>query len=264
MHGGAGQSHATAVSVEAKREFDAMGNLSPAEIVPAPPCVYGDSSTGNFMRQLRAAVEETTQTTASSPRAPGRARYCEGSLSVHPGERYLPYSITQHCVLPPRHLADTMIEYFWMQGISLYPFLSRASFNAAYQSLWSVERIPAEQVMTYCLLNVIFAIVSQFSHDVPLETRESMANTYFERAMQLLQFEILGSGSLRLVQTLLIMGLYLQSTDDPHRCWVLIGISIRVAQGLGLHLPETTANMQVQSERDLVRRIWHGCILMDR
>ncbi|KFZ11405.1 hypothetical protein V501_04785 [Pseudogymnoascus sp. VKM F-4519 (FW-2642)] len=244
------------------QELDGMGNVSPTENGPASG-VYGSSSTANFMRQLQDAVDEKIRTTGYPPRT--GAYY--GALDVcppRPEERYLPYTVAQHCVLPPRHLADTMIEYFWVQGISLYPFLSKSSFNAAYQSLWSVERIPADRTMTYCTLNVVFAIASQFSHDIPLEMRESTADTYFKRAMQLLHFEILDSGSLQLIQALLIMGLYLQSTDEPHRCWVLIGIAIRVAQGLGLHLAETTARMERQSERELARRVWHGCILMDR
>jgi hypothetical protein len=136
-----------------------------------------------------------------------------------------------------------MIENFWMQGIALYPFLSRSSFSTAYQLLWTGERPLIDQTMTYCVLNVIFAIVSQFSHDIPLEMRES-TEVYFQRAMHLLHIELLGTGSLQLIQALLLMGMYLQSTDIPHYCWVLIGIAIRVAQGLGLHLGETTARMQ--------------------
>jgi hypothetical protein len=74
--------------------------------------------------------------------------------------------------------------------------------------------------------------------------------------MQLLQIEILGLGSVQLIQALLIMGLYLQSTDTPDRCWVMVGIAIRVAQGLGLHLRETGDRMALQTDRELIRRIW--------
>lgn len=261
-----GEIHVSIVNVEGRDELDGMGNLSPTRNGPASG-VYGSSSTANFMRQLQDAVEKNTRTLEYPSTFAGQGEYYNNLLDTYPAhseERYLPYSIAQHCVLPPRHLADTMIEYFWMQGVSLYPFLSKSSFNTAYQSLWGVNRVSADHIMTYCTLNVIFAIVSQFSHDIPLEMRESTADMYFKRAMQLLHFEILGSGSLQLIQALLIMGLYLQSTDAPHRCWVLIGIAIRVAQGLGLHIAETTMRMKRQSERELARRIWHGCILMDR
>ena len=261
-----GEIHVSILNAEGRDELDGMGNLSPTRNGPASG-VYGSSSTANFMRQLQDAVEKNTRTLEYSSTVAGQGEYYNNLLDTYPAhseERYLPYSIAQHCVLPPRHLADTMIEYFWMQGVSLYPFLSKSSFNTAYQSLWGVNRVSADHIMTYCTLNVIFAIVSQFSHDIPLEMRESTADMYFKRAMQLLHFEILGSGSLQLIQALLIMGLYLQSTDAPHRCWVLIGIAIRVAQGLGLHIAETTMRMKRQSERELARRIWHGCILMDR
>ncbi|KAI1045989.1 hypothetical protein LB505_013872 [Fusarium chuoi] len=71
-------------------------------------------------------------------------------------------------------------------------------------------------------------------------------------------------GSLELVQCLLVTSQYLQSTYNPHQTWMVIGSAIRMAQGLGLHLPETSANRPDPGERELLRRIWYGCVLMDR
>ncbi|RSL90031.1 hypothetical protein CEP51_000891 [Fusarium floridanum] len=45
---------------------------------------------------------------------------------------------------------------------------------------------------------------------------------------------------------------------------MVVGSAIRMAQGLGLHLPETSADRSDPGERELLRRIWYGCILMDR
>lgn len=228
--------------------------------------VGGSSSTASFLQQLRSAVEERAQT----PRDdldPTAQTFYHRSHKSHRGSanrRHRQALLEQLCVLPPRHRADTMIDFFWIQGIRLYPFLVKSSFTTAYQALWTGNAASTEQILIYCSLNVIFAIASQFSHDIPLEMRESTAELYFERAMQLLHLEVFSVGSLQLVQTILLMGMYLQSTDEAHRCWVLIGVAIRVAQGLRLHLPETTAGMKCQSERELARRVWHGCILMDR
>ncbi|KAH9209557.1 fungal-specific transcription factor domain-containing protein [Leptodontidium sp. 2 PMI_412] len=228
-----------------------MGNLGIAECGKGNSEVYRRSSTASFMRQLRNAVKEKVQTPEQQA-GHNRGEF-QGSREPYREAlrpRYCPSSILQHCVLPPRHLADTMLKYFWMQGHALYPFLSKATFLTAYEYLWRGKRVLSDQIMTDCILNVIFAIMT--------------ADMYFKRAMQLLQIEILGSGSLQLIQPHLVMGMYLQSTDTPHRCWVMIGIAIRVAQGLGLHLRETTGRMQRQTDRELARRIWHGCILMDR
>lgn len=93
-------------------------------------------------------------------------------------------------------------------------------------------------------------------HDDSPEVRETTSETYLKRAIQLLQIEILGLGSVQLIQALLIMGLYLQSTDTPDRCWVMVGIAVRVAQGLGFHLRETSDSMALQTDRELIRRIW--------
>lgn len=250
---------------EARDGFDGMGNLGPMQAGPTFR-VGGSSSTASFLQQLRSAVEERAQTPKEDLDPTAQACYRRSHKS-HRGSadrRHCLALLEQHCVLPPRHRADTMVEYFWIQGIRLYPFLVKSSFTAAYQALWTGRRVSSEQTLIYCILNVMFAITSQFSHDIPLEMRESTAESYFERAMQLLHLEVFGAGSLQLVQALLLMGMYLQSTDEAHRCWVLIGVAIRVAQSLRLHLPETTAGMKYQSERELARRVWHGCILMDR
>ncbi|KAH6711921.1 hypothetical protein BKA61DRAFT_486790 [Leptodontidium sp. MPI-SDFR-AT-0119] len=171
-----------------------MGNLGIAECGKGNSEVYRRSSTASFMRQLRNAVKEKYRHQSSKRDIIEEKPYRE---ALRP--RYCPSSILQNCVLPPRHLADTMLKYFWMQGHALYPFLSKATFLTAYESLWRGERVLSDQIMTDCILNVIFAIVSQFSHDDAAETRETTADMYFKRAMQLLHIEILGSGSLQLI-----------------------------------------------------------------
>lgn len=43
-----------------------------------------------------------------------------------------------------------------------------------------------------------------------------------------------------------------------------MGAAVRTAQSLGLHLPETSAEVEDERERELWRRVWYGCVLMDR
>jgi hypothetical protein len=57
------------------------------------------------------------------------------------------------------------------------------------------------------------------------------------------------------------MGGFLQSTNRPNRCWNVVGMAIRIAQGLGLHVESTGGDLV---ERETRRRIWWGCVLMDR
>jgi hypothetical protein len=71
------------------------------------------------------------------------------------------------------------------------------------------------------------------------------------------------TGSFQLVQILLLFGQYLQSSNNPHQCWIVVGLAVRTAQSLGLHLPETSAQIRSPRRQQLARKVWCGCVLMD-
>jgi hypothetical protein len=48
-----------------------------------------------------------------------------------------------------------------------------------------------------------------------------------------------------------------------HQCWMVIGLAVRTAQSLGLHLPETSAQISSPRRQQMTRRFWYGCVLMD-
>lgn len=70
--------------------------------------------------------------------------------------------------------------------------------------------------------------------------------------------------SLELVSCLLLTGVFLQTINSPQRCWMVIGYAIRMAESLGLHMPEYDMGTQSGRQTELARRVWHGCVLMDR
>lgn len=70
------------------------------------------------------------------------------------------------------------------------------------------------------------------------------------------------SDTLSVVQALLIMTLFLQSTPFAGRCWNSVGIACRLAQGLGLHT-ESSGGRRKPMETEIRRRVWHGCVVLD-
>lgn len=115
-----------------------------------------------------------------------------------------------------------------------------------------------------CTLNVVFALASQYSEALLAKERETASAKFFDRAQDLLNLDLWGTGSVQLVQCLLLMAQYLQSINSLHQCWMVGGLATRVAEGLGLHLPETSSNASCILLREHLRRLWHGCILLDR
>ncbi|KAJ5970093.1 uncharacterized protein N7479_000011 [Penicillium vulpinum] len=161
-------------------------------------------------------------------------------------------------------MADSLMEVYWECVFPLYPFLVPAEMKTEYRKIWNGDSLKCDENMLMCTLNVIFALSSQLADFVPPEAREASADAFFSRAKDLFQFNLWDTGSAALIQCLLLMAQYLQSTDSAHHCWIVTGLAIRNAQSLGLHLPQHIARLRSFQEQQLARKIWHGCILMDR
>ncbi|KAJ5676460.1 uncharacterized protein N7477_002093 [Penicillium maclennaniae] len=133
-----------------------------------------------------------------------------------------------------------------------------------YSKIWHGVTLQRDEHMAMCTFNVVFALACQLADFIPAEERESWADTYFSRAKDLFKFNLWNTGSAGLIQCLLLMAQYLQSTNSAHQCWIVTGLAIRNAQSLGLHLPQTIAQLHSFQEKQLARKLWHGCVLMDR
>jgi hypothetical protein len=248
---------------------------------------YGRSSTLSFMKELRGTVP--SQPEHESPQRL-QTLDTEGSGGVNDGgPRKTSYDHLlrvergrvsfDEFVLPPRSMADHLIQAYWEHVSSLYPFLYKPLFDAAYELLWvpvtneetlsrssdagignSVNAGPRSRLF-HCALNAMFALGAQFS-DIPEADRRSTSNSFSSRSLALLQVDLMESGCIALVQTILLIVQYLQSTTYPNRCWNLIGMACRVSQGLGLHV-EDRQTRRVGLELEMRRRVWYGCLILD-
>ncbi|KAJ5114253.1 hypothetical protein NUU61_000012 [Penicillium alfredii] len=156
------------------------------------------------------------------------------------------------------------MDVYWDYVFPLYPFVDRAQMKAEYYKIWTGDSPQYDENMLMCTFNVIFALASQLADFIVPEEREPAADAFFSRAKGLFQFNLWNTGSTGLIQCLLLMAQYLQSTDSAHQCWIVTGLAIRNAQSLGIHLPQTIARLDSFHEQQLARKIWHGCVLMDR
>ncbi|OKO97878.1 hypothetical protein PENSUB_9804 [Penicillium subrubescens] len=222
---------------------------------------FGSSSAAGFMRQIKTAVDRRVTSPDKRPSAPNIALH--SSLLAGQRNERIPSSAPNY-VLPPRRMADKLMEVYWDYVFPLYPFIDSVHMKMEYTKIWQGEPLHYDENMVMCTFNVIFALASKLADFIAPEERETSADAYFSRAKELLQFNLWDTGSAGLIQCLLLMAQYLQSTDYSHQCWICTGLSIRNAQSLGIHLPQTIANIRTPSERQLARKIWHGCVLMDR
>ncbi|KAM0719397.1 hypothetical protein Q7P37_005302 [Cladosporium fusiforme] len=230
--------------------------------------LYGPSSTVAFMKnifpspsrhtsQSPSSYEQQTQTTATKSEKPER----------------LPDWASGAAMLPRRRNADDFLACYWEFIHPLFPVLHKPSFLKQYQALWASETTPEtrdlgnlglEELVFTATLNLVFGLGCKFSNLVAPAQKNSMADDFYQKSRHLLLFEVLDTTSLSLVQMMCLTGVYLQSTQHANRCWNSVGLAIRVAQTLGLHLNEHGRKKIPQLELEMRRRVWHTCVNLDR
>jgi hypothetical protein len=263
---------------------------------------FGPSSAVGFMSQVQCAVsstgdgspgtevqEEIASSTHSRTTNPSEVCEMPSYQAMHPPSttrfRAKQFLDAAEYSIPPRREADILVESYLNGVHSLYPFLHRASFIQRYLQIWEPERKSSsknrsqsttDDRLFYCQLNAVFALGSHFSPFLNAYEKISTSKVFHDRSRRLLGFDLLARGSIELVQTLLLMAQYLQSTEMSGLCWNVVGLAIRVAQSIGLHLsPSDSTDGHATRSRfgafestsqidiEMRRRVWGGCITLD-
>ena len=175
-------------------------------------------------------------------------------------------------LFPSRQTADDLTGCFWEFVHPVFPVLHKTSFMDQYSRLWSAAETEMgssataelDETVFTSTLNIVFALGCKFSKSVPASQRATLAQSFYERSREIYRFEMLDSASLPLVQMLLLTGVYLQSNHQANRCWNVVGLAIRVAQSLGLHVEVPRHPPQSQAVREMRRRLWHVCLMLDK
>jgi len=235
---------------------------------------YGSSSAHGFTRQMYGSVLQKSTTPELKISGDGILADQSSNLST---AVYMP---PETFSLLPRELSDHLLSLYWSRVHTLYPFLHKDSFDQAYDDLWrpstehhlrtrpglglgaSKESGPSS-IVFHCAFNAALALGMQFS-DLPLDEKERLSSLCLSKSKDLLRLDLFDSGNIALVQTLLLLTQYFQSTNWPSKCWTSIGLACRLAQGLGLHVEEDRLKGAFDvAECEVRRRVWHGCVTMD-
>ncbi|KAK3052722.1 hypothetical protein LTR09_006205 [Extremus antarcticus] len=220
---------------------------------------YGSSSAGNFLQNVKKLAAQTVHNGRQShPNHVTTSNRADASL---PNGQQLAQPLADY-TLPSRRTADRLVTVYWQQMQPIYPFLDELSFQATYETLWTGNSSVINERSFLCSLFAIFAIATQLSGPTIVGERERSAARFATQAKQF--WNALDTPSLSLIESYLLLSLYYQSTHEAHTCWLLVGLATRTAQSLGLHHPETSAQVLEEGARERMRRLWYGCVLMDR
>jgi hypothetical protein len=172
-------------------------------------------------------------------------------------------------VLPPRQLADSLLQCYWGLFHPIYPVLHQPTFHDVYSQLWLPTELlgftthnKVHDVEFYSMLNIVLAIGCQRNEALTVPEREDLAGEFYRRSVKLVSMDALDTSSLQIVQLLILRGFYLLCTPHADRCWVTVGVALRIAQAIGLQSAKPTA-ASTQLNREMRRRVWYNCFLLD-
>lgn len=213
---------------------------------------------------------------ASAPAARALITNCTCSRSLD----------TKQWCLPLRRHADELVAIYFSRVHRVYPILHRRTFMRQYERLWESGQSSTETRITKCsglcrqksrgrlfpaMVHAVFALATLFESERP-ERNAKQADAFFCFAQKVDLFDILNDEvGIELVQLGLLMGFYLQSTEKFSKCWNITGLTIRMAQNMGLQLNLEEARQRgllgpctTQLEVEMQIRVWYGCVLLDR
>jgi hypothetical protein len=191
------------------------------------------------------------------------------------------------CHLPVRRLADKLITIYFQRHNRMFPVIHQKTFLRQDARLWesSMHDDRNHQALDDCAsfcrkkshgklfaatVSAVFALAALFMTRSP-EQNALQAQQFIRHAKEIDLFEALnGEVGIELVQLGLLVSFYLQSTERFSKCFSVAGLTIRMAQNMGLHFDTDEARRRglmstplTQLDRELRSRIWHACVLLD-
>ena len=180
------------------------------------------------------------------------------SLLMDAAHKEMPY-------LPPRHIADALVNVFFSKVNCDYPVFHRVLFEAKYEMMWfhSPDLEPAWLLTLYMILTLGLTASSKKSiPSITQSQKDIMQEQFLSRAKILLPDVIYGA-TLGHVQALMVYCLYLHISKERNACWNIAGSAIRIAVAIGLH--RNGANTKCTPlERELRKRVWWTLYFFER
>ncbi|KAG7838146.1 hypothetical protein KL941_003777 [Ogataea angusta] len=143
-------------------------------------------------------------------------------------------------------------RYFETYHVS-YPIVYRPLFWAQYNQI-----VPRPEIGWDSLMYTMAAI-GAFMGSTDPDNQDDLV--LIDKAKSHLNFELLETGSISLVQTLALLSNYLQKRDKPNSGYNYLGLAVRMAMGLGLH--KQTDCSENLLEQEIGRRIWWCIYVFD-
>ncbi|CAI6342375.1 unnamed protein product [Periconia digitata] len=167
--------------------------------------------------------------------------------------------------LPPTEAAERLFECYITTIHASFPILPHdfeEDFKAYIDSI-KQHRPLQPPIRWRAILNLMFAIGAQFSHLIGAswQTDDRDHLVYMTRALRLLELNntlvAISAPDIALIRATGMLSLFYLVIGHINRAWVMIGLSLRSALAVGLHLRNTDESASA-GKKDMLMRTWWG------
>ncbi|KAF2188537.1 hypothetical protein K469DRAFT_566173 [Zopfia rhizophila CBS 207.26] len=172
--------------------------------------------------------------------------------------------------LPPVETAQRLLNCYINTVQDSFPILSNEFFEDQFHEYYESIRQRRSNTVPerwQAILNLVFAIAANYSHLVKAEwrgdERDHLVYQSRARMLGLKGAALISPPDLSLIQITGLLAIYYQSIGHVSRAWIVVGISLRFAQALGLHVRNEDPNASALKKETLVQ-IWWSLHLLER
>jgi len=212
---------------------------------------------------MAAELEETSPSVRENFNMTGRS---ETDTNPSPQDRTTPRSILgsssvieHHDCLPPRRLADRLVDSFFHRVHLNFHLFDRNTFRVQYESLWSPVRhatgAGAPESGWTCALYMVFVLGAQSLERDNLPEAAAIQRRYLTIVVREGLQRVVLTATLANVHALALLGLYQHNAGERNTAWMLLGHASRMAIALGIQRDGENANFDYIT-RNTRRMTW--------
>ncbi|OAA63726.1 Transcription factor [Niveomyces insectorum RCEF 264] len=180
-----------------------------------------------------------------------------------------PESVAAHgAIVEPSgaEAAQRYLDIYFSTIHIAYPFIPRALFMKTYENYLASGKKERCGDAWLATLYIIFAIGAYYG-SVSGSTGDLLHEQYYHHALALSNVDTL-ERSLDEVSFLLAQCFYLLAVCRTDKCWTTLGLAVRIAQSIGLHVdiepPQPGGGGQARPKAEARRRVWYSIYVLDR
>ncbi|WVQ77583.1 hypothetical protein IAR50_007271 [Cryptococcus sp. DSM 104548] len=189
-------------------------------------------------------------------------------------------------LLPPRQRGELLVKAYLEKVDWLHRCVHVPTFLRQCNDLHNLppDKVTQEIALpflglyfTVCTLGLQFMSKDEISLHFTEEEAHTLPDTWFHAARSALwASDFFTNHTMENLQTILLLGVFMNNRDRADAAWALLGAAIKMAQGLGLSrlgaeqqiidgkpLPMWTGRWESVIQREVGRRIWWNLVFLD-